>query len=640
MTKHPPRVPSFVAFAVVAALATASSAIAFSGGITSLSFSANGGCNDCHSGGQVPTVTLTGPQGVLPDSLNEYTLTVSAPGAQDLGGLNVSIADGVLSTGGADSANTQAVSGAGGLDEITHTSPKMSSGGVTTFTFLWTAPSTFSTLTLSGWGNAVNGNVSTTGDRAAHATLNVFNQSAPTDVPTPTPTPAPTPTDRLADPIKRPIRHGSAKVALVPVASGFDAPIAARGAPGIDARYLYVVDQSGIWWRVDTTNGSKTVFLDVTSRLVPLGIFGPGTYDERGFLGAAFANDYATSGLVYTYTSEPATPNPDFSTMPPMTSPDCQSVVTEWHVINPTDSSAVVDTGSAREVLRFDKPQFNHNGGDLHFGPVDNYLYVSTGDGGGADDQDDQPFIGPPTVGHGPNGNGQNRGVILGKILRIDPRGNNSANGEYGIPADNPFVGMPGTLGEIWAYGFRNPHRYSFDVPTGALYVGDVGQNDVEEVDVVVKGGNYGWRLKEGGFFFRPNGPAAGYVSKIDQGVPADLIDPVAQYDHGEGISVIGGYVSYSPSLPKLKEHYVFGEFAKSFANNGRLFYLKKRHLLKTNGKIQKSMIAEVKYVSGDSLGISLNSIGEGNDKELYALGDTTAAPAGGTGVVLRIVEP
>ncbi len=612
---------------------------AFSGGIGSNSFSPIGGCNDCHTGGSVPTVTLMGPTSVDPDSTHEYTITVSDVGVQDLAGLNVAAADGVLATGGSNAAMTTTIVGSGGRDEVTHTGPKSAMGGVTTFSFTWTAPSSFTSVTLQAWGNAVNGNVSTTGDRSARMTLDVLNSSLPTAVPTMTPTPVATPADQLGDPLPRRISRG-ARIALQPVASGFDAPVAASGAPGIDPRYLYVADQSGVWSRVDVTDGSKVTFLDVTSRLVPLGLFGPGTYDERGFLGAAFHPSYATNGLVYTYTSEPTNGAPDFSTQPPLTPPDHQSVVTEWHVINPADPASVVDPLSAREILRVDEPQFNHNGGALHFSPIDGFLYVSLGDGGGADDEDGQPFIGGPVVGHGPNGNAQNLGNVLGKILRIDPLGTNSANGNYGIPASNPFISIPGALGEIFAYGFRNPFRMSFDSATGHFYVGDVGQNDVEEIDFVRAGDNCGWRLKEGAFFFRPNGTGAGYVSKIDQGVPGGLVDPVAQYDHDEGISVIGGYVAHSPSLRRLNDHYVFGEFSKSFANDGRLFYLKKKNLLRKNGKLQKSAIAEVRYPSGTSLGLSLLGFGEGRDGELYLLANSTAAPAGGTGVVVRISEP
>ena len=133
-----------------------------------------------------------------------------------------------------------------------------------------------------------------------------------------------------------------------------------------------------------------------------------------------------------------------------------------------------------------------------------------------------------------PGGNAQSlaEGNVLGKILRIDPHGDDSANGAYGVPANNPFVGRAGA-DEIYAYGFRNPYRFSFDRDTGRLFVGEVGQNDIEEVDVVKAGGNYGWPIKEGTFLFDTGGPAApGFVTANSPGSPAGLIDPVAQYDH------------------------------------------------------------------------------------------------------------
>ncbi len=625
-------------------LVVASRVDAFSGGITTLSFNQSTGCNACHTGGITPTVTLSGPTLVAPSSINDYTLTITANGSQTLGGLNVSSALGVLGLGGADSANTQTLNGTGGRAEITHTAAKLASGGLVTFTFQWTAPASFNSATLLGWGNNVNGNSSTTGDRASNASLTILNANG-TATPTPgmsTPTPSPTATQSpgLANPIRRPIRQGPIEVSLDTVASGFTSPLWGTSAPGVAAKYLFVVDQVGTLWRVDVTTGASSLFLDVTSRLVSVGVFGPGTYDERGFLGVAFDPNYATNGLIYTFTSEPATPNPDFSTMPPGDPPDCQSVITEWHVPNPTADDAVVDTNSARVLLRIDKPQFNHNGGALNFG-ADGMLYLSTGDGGGADDQDAQPFIGGPTVGHGPNGNGQNVGVALGKILRIDPHGSNSANGQYGIPADNPFVGTAGAVGEIWAYGFRNPFRFSFDSLTHGLYVGDVGQNSVEEVDVVTKGGNYGWRVKEGSFFFNFNGADAGYVTKTSAGaIPPGLIEPIAEYDHDEGISVIGGFVYRGTTIPRLVGRYVFAEFAKTFNNDARLFYLRKANLVKPGHTARKSRIAEFKLVGQPSVGISILGLGQDAAGEVYILGNTGGVPGGTSGVVQRISPP
>ena len=140
---------------------------------------------------------------------------------------------------------------------------------------------------------------------------------------------------------------------------------------------------------------------------------------------------------------------------------------------------------------------------------------VIFGDGGGADDADGQPFIGGNMIGHGETGNGQDVMNPLGTILRIDPTGSNSANSQYGIPSDNPFVGGDPKLDEIYAYGLRNVFRFSFDKQTGDLYAADVGQNDIEEVNLVTKGGNYGWNVKEGSKFFYPNGNNPGFVSML-----------------------------------------------------------------------------------------------------------------------------
>ncbi len=621
------------------ALTTAARVAAFSGGITTQQFGV-AGCNGCHSGGSQPTVTLSGPPLVAPDSTNEYTLQIATSGAQDRAGLNVSALLGTLATGGVDATDTQVLSGGGLRNEITHSAAKLASLGVVTFTFLWTAPSSFVSVTLDAWGNAVNGNFSTSGDKADHTTLTILNAlGTPTASASPSPTPSATPGPGLANPIHGKIRKGHIEVKLETVASGLAAPVWATAAPGVDAKFLFVVDQPGTLWRVDTTTGDKSVFLDVSGRMIPLGVFGPGTYDERGFLGVAFDPDYATNGLLYTFTSEPATPNPDFSTMPVGVPPDHQSAVVEWHVPNPTAPDAVADPGSARLLLRLDKPQFNHNGGCLEFG-ADNLLYLSTGDGGGADDQDGQPFIGGPTVGHGAGGNGQNTAVALGKILRIDPHGGNAANGQYGIPADNPFVGAAGAVEEIWAFGLRNPFRFSFDPTTQALYAGDVGQNSIEEVDVIVRGGNYGWRYKEGGFYFDFNGAGAGFVTKHNPGIPAGISNPIAQYDHDEGLAVIGGFVYRGTQLPRLLGHYVFGDFARTFSNDGRLFYLRRREAVRLGHAARRSGIAELELAGQDGLGLSLLGLGRDAAGEIYVLANGTATPSGTTGVVQRLTPP
>jgi plastocyanin/glucose/arabinose dehydrogenase len=445
-----------------------------------------------------------------------------------------------------------------------------------------------------------------------------------TDIP---PTATPTDGEPLDDPIPSPIPQGNRQVKLEVIATGLTAPNWGTYAPGCFARknagILYVSDQDGILWAIDTFTGDKRVFLDVSDRLVSLGAFGEGSFDERGFLGVAFHPDFGSNGLLYTYTSEPVNGPADFSTMPVGEAPNHQSVILEWEVQVPCGPDSVVDPTTVREVLRIDEPQFNHDGGALNFGP-DGYLYISLGDGGAADDQG---------VGHG-DGNGQNPATILGSLLRIDPAGSNSANGQYGIPADNPFVGNPDGADEVFVYGLRNPFRFSFDSESGDLYIADVGQNDIEEVNFNMydsstgtfadAGGNYGWNLREGSFCFDPNGTDQGFVYVCPP--QSGLIDPVAEYDHDEGLSIIGGFVYHGSKNLLLQDLYIFGDWAQNFGgNNGRLFYLE-------NGQMY-----EFQILGQENVGYSLNGFGQDAIGEIYLMGNSTGTPFGETGVVLRI---
>jgi glucose/arabinose dehydrogenase len=463
-----------------------------------------------------------------------------------------------------------------------------------------------------------------------------------------------------------PIHAGGTHIGLEAVASGMTSPLKGVVAPGEPTR-LYVLDQTGLVWAVNLATGAKTLFLDVSARLVTLGVLGPNTFDERGLLGVAFHPDYAANGKLYTYTSEPTAGPPTFATTLPVGSaPDHQNVIAEWTAVQPGNPSMGVDLASRRELIRVDWPQFNHDGGDLAFGP-DGNLYIPMGDGGGADDTDGQlfivatgsfPVVEAPMVGHQGNGNAQKLNTPLGKVLRIDVDGNDAANGEYGIPADNPFVGQPGALAEIYAFGFRNPFRLSFDRGSGVLILGDVGQNDIEEVDLVVPGGNYGWNRKEGTLFFNVNGNAEGFATTTPPApVPAGLIDPIAQYDtHHEGHSVIGGYVYRGERIPQLKGRYVFGEFSRVFNfpsgphNFGRLLYLQQKP-----GKKEGLMnVQELKGFSAAiaSLGLATGTaacdglfpptlavLGMAEDAagELYVSGNISGLPFGTEGVLLRL---
>lgn len=472
----------------------------------------------------------------------------------------------------------------------------------------------------------------------------------------------------LADPIPGTIPQSPVKIALKTVMSGLVSPVASAVAPG-DRHHLYVADQIGKIWRLpvskrkvsgmderdderDDDAGSghdqyksnddeltgaamqPELFLDVSRLLVPLGV-GPTRYDERGLLGIAFHPQFRYNGLFYTFTSQPVKGRADFSTLPQGVAPNCQSVITEWRVKYPGRHGSAVDLSSGRELVRIDKPQFNHNGGALAFGP-DQMLYVSLGDGGGADDQG---------VGHAPQGNGQSltRGNVLGKILRIDPLGRNSANGRYGIPPDNPFIGKPGA-NEIFAYGFRNPFRMSFD-PYGRLIVGDVGQNNVEEVDVVTAGGNYGWRVKEGTFLFDPNGPNSetdpdvgkGFVYADSPGMPAGLTDPIAEYDHADGpnvpetrIAVIGGFVYRGHKLDALRGQYVFGDYSgeASETPEGHIWVLGR------NNRVENLV-----PVNRNPLNMAVLGFGQDAGGELYLLANGTGTLLGKTGVVMKITR-
>ncbi|NJD08623.1 MAG: CHRD domain-containing protein [Methylococcaceae bacterium] len=457
------------------------------------------------------------------------------------------------------------------------------------------------------------------------------------------------PVGKLDNPIKRSIPTGDISVKLTQIVApgALNSPVWGTAAPGDVAGRLFIADQTGILWMMNPDGSQRTQFGDFSSLLVSLGIAGAGSYDERGLLGFAFHPAYRDNGLIYTYTSEPVNGAADFSTMPAGFAANHQSVIREWKVGNPGDAASVVDTSAAhsRVLLRIDEPQFNHNGGALEFGP-DGRLYIALGDGGEADDQGD---------GHNPRkGNGQDRTTVLGKFLRIDPDARTAPKGQYGIPGDNPFLPRKaGTLGgtagcsdgicdEIFAWGLRNPFRFSFDPATGALYAGDVGQNSVEEIDVIKAGGNYGWRRKEGKFCFRPFGDKNGYVTASSACASAKLVNPIAQYDHDEGTAVIGGFVYRGTAIPALVGHYVFGDYSRTVNSNptkARLFYLVRGELVRGK-RLRSSSIAELNLSTPLADSTYLLGFARDAQGELYALTNTSGVPSGATGAVWKIEAP
>ena len=275
---------------------------------------------------------------------------------------------------------------------------------------------------------------------------------------------------------------------------------------------FFVVEQPG-WIHVfpnDRNAAKSQVFLDLTRKT---GV----VHNEEGLLCMAFHPDYKNNGKFYAY----------YCAQKPR-----RTVLSEFQVSKTDPNKA--DPSSERILFEVAQPDGNHKGSTTLFGR-DGYLYVSLGDGGGWGD---------------PHGNGQSLKTLLAKILRIDV---NSRTGgrPYGIPIDNPFaVGGGGVRPEIWAYGLRNVWRMSFDRKTGELWAGDVGQDAWEEIDVIVKGGNYGWNYREGKHPFKGNLPAG-----------VQLIDPVYDYGRGSGVCVVGGYVYCGKKLPGLEGVYIFADY-------------------------------------------------------------------------------
>lgn len=312
-----------------------------------------------------------------------------------------------------------------------------------------------------------------------------------------------------------PTQLGPVSISLSAVAAGFTSPIGAAGAPG-DPR-LFVIQQTG---QIVIVSGGKrgATFLDIAARMSCCG--------ERGLLGLAFHPDYATNGRFFVrYT----TPTGDVR-------------ISEFHVSSDPNKA---DAASERILLTIPHPNFgNHNGGRVEFGP-DGYLYIGTGDGGSGGD---------------PNNHGQALNTLLGKLLRIDV---DHASGAlpYTIPDGNPFAGQTGKLGEIWAYGLRNPYAFSFDRMTHDLWIADVGQDAYEEVDraTAESGGgagvNFGWSVMEGAHCYKPQSGCN----------TAGIAQPLAEYAHGSGDSIgcaiIGGYVYRGTAHPDLDGRYFFGDY-------------------------------------------------------------------------------
>lgn len=291
----------------------------------------------------------------------------------------------------------------------------------------------------------------------------------------------------------------------------------------------FVVCQPGYVYRVprDGARSEREVFLDLSGHVLTKNW-------EEGLLGFQFDPAYADNGHVWTYWSEEIDEREEPQARGKRKS-NRASIIARYTVVE-RDGRRVVDVDSELRVLEVFQPFGNHNGGTILFGP-DQMLYIALGDGGYKDDV---------------HGNAESLQMLLGKVLRIDVRGA-TAEAPYVVPADNPFHGVDGARPEIWCYGLRNVWRMSFDRSTGELWAADVGQNRIEEVDLLVRGGFYGWNTFEAGEEFDAR------RSKLP--TPPDAIAPVASYSHREGLSITGGYVYRGAAIPALQGWFVYSDF-------------------------------------------------------------------------------
>jgi glucose/arabinose dehydrogenase len=415
------------------------------------------------------------------------------------------------------------------------------------------------------------------------------------------------------------------RVDIQQVGGAFVSPIGLVAAPDNTGR-LFVIDQVGKLWIIDSSgNQLPAPFMDVSSMIVALS---PG-YDERGLLGFAFHPQFASNRKFYIYYQLP--PRPGGPT--PVNNWNNLSRISEFQASVANNNAA--DMSTERILLEMDDPQSNHNGGTLAFG-ADGYLYISIGDGGAANDV----APGHVTDWYAANAGGNGQDVdanLFGDILRIDV----NSGSPYGIPADNPFVGLPGK-DEIYAYGFRNPFRMSFDMGgSHDLFVGDAGQVLYEEINLVTKGGNYGWNVKEGKICFNAANNDTAFASCPTADIlgkaftdPVIIINNTANPIGGRALTVIGGNVYRGNAIPAYQGKYIFGTFAQTAAApNAELF-------IATPAGQSDWSFEEINIVShANDLGYYLKGFGQDNKGEIYLTLSSNLGPSGATGKIFKLVK-
>jgi glucose/arabinose dehydrogenase len=395
------------------------------------------------------------------------------------------------------------------------------------------------------------------------------------------------------------------QVGLQLIAQGFTSPVALID-PGDESQHLFVADQTGLIWILDHGKRVDKPFLDIRSKVVPLNSF----YDERGLLGLAFHPDFRSNGRFYVSYS---------GHLQPGLSPnewDHTTYISEFKVsVNDLNQA---DPDSERVILAMDKPGYNYEAGNIAFGP-DGYLYVATGDS-----------VRDPAKEAGIYA--QDVNSLLGKILRIDVNGTSELGQNYLIPADNPFVTGAGRP-EVFAYGFRNPYRFSFDISGSGktrLFVGDVGQATMEEVDLVEAGKNYGWSVREGTGCFN----SQHWDQPLESCTTDGLSDPIIAYAHSGDLSaVIGGTVYHGNAIPAWQDAYIFGDWGRG---NGRLFMARPRNFGLGLWKVSE---IQIKFTENQKQLGQLLDIGWDKAGELYLLTKEPGLGAtGNTGVIYKIM--
>jgi glucose/arabinose dehydrogenase len=339
---------------------------------------------------------------------------------------------------------------------------------------------------------------------------------------------------------------------------------------GDGSNRIFVPQQQGIVHVFNHDSKETSVFLDMSKKVVYID-----KENEEGFLGMAFHPKYKTNGEFFVFYTTQKAPH--------------TTVVSRFKVSKDNPNKA--DPNSEEELLVVTHPYWNHKGGTICFGP-DGYLYIALGDGG---------------KGNDPHGNGQNLQTLLGKVLRIDVDRKDPGL-KYGIPKDNPFIDrlankVPIALPEIYAYGIRNIWRMSFDRLTGTLWAADVGQNLWEEIDLIVKGGNYGWNLRESKHEFAPNSTSNG----------SGLIEPIFEYNHDVGKSITGGHVYRGKKFPELAGHYLYADYV-----SGRIWALK-------YDETKKAVVAN-RSIPYEGAALAVISFGEDETGEAYF---TVVTPTG-----------